>query len=137
VVLVVHGSVMLGFALAVGCFREPILALVSDDPEVQRVGAEYLLYTAGVFAMWAFYFVFLRALQGAGDVLVPMLISLANLFIVTLPLAWALARGFGLGPTGIWIANLAGSVFVTLATGAWLATGHWALRTPLRAGTGG
>jgi putative MATE family efflux protein len=126
--LAVHGTLMLGFALAVAVWREPILALVSSDPEVRRVGSEYLLYAAGGFAMWAFFFVFLRALQGAGDVLVPMVISLANVFCVSIPLAHGLSRGLSLGPTGIWIAHLVGTVVVTLASGAWLATGRWARR---------
>ena len=51
--------------------------LLSSNPEVIAVGAEYLLYLAGALVAWSFYFVCLRSLQGAGDMLVPMLISVS------------------------------------------------------------
>jgi putative MATE family efflux protein len=124
--LLVHGSVMWSFALGVFWFREPIVAFFSDDPEVVRIGAEYLLYASGAFALWAFFFVFMRTLQGAGEVIPPMLISLGNTLLVTLPLSAYLARATSLGPSGIWIAFLASSVVSTLGTGLWLATGRWA-----------
>ncbi len=126
--LVVHGSVMMSFALITVVFRADIVGFFTDDPEVVRVGSEYLLYAAGSFTLWAFYFVFLRALQGAGDFIVPMLISVGTAFLVTIPLAYGLALGTDLGPTGIWIAHLVSSVVTTLATAAWLATGRWTRR---------
>ena len=107
-------------------FRAPIVGAFADDPEVIRIGSELLAYQAAAFGFLAFYFVFLRTLQGAGDVRVPMLISLANALCVTLPLGVWLAGPAGLGPTGIFAASLAGSASVTIATGAWLATGRWA-----------
>ncbi len=106
-------------------FRVPILAFFSDDPEVIRIGADYLRYASGAFAMWAFFFVFMRTLQGAGEVIPPMLISLGTTLAFTLPLSTFLARHTELGPTGIWIAFLASSVVSTVGTGLWLATGRW------------
>jgi Na+-driven multidrug efflux pump len=78
--------------------------------------------------LWAVYFVLMRTLQGAGDVLVPMAISLGTTFLVTLPLAWLLARQPSLGPTGIWQAQLVGSILLTGTTAAWVATGRWTRR---------
>ena len=72
----------------------------------------------------------LQPLQGAGDVLPPMLISLGTSFLFTIPVSAHLVRNTDLGATGIWIAFLASSVISTLATGLWLATGRWARRTP-------
>jgi len=126
--LLVHGTVMMSFAACLLLFRGEILALFTSDPEVIRVGSEYLWYLGLSFTMWAFYFVFMRSLQGAGDVLVPMVISLSTTFLVTLPLAWTLTRHTSLGPTGIWIAQLAGSFVVTAGTSAWVATGRWTRR---------
>lgn len=127
--LAVHGSLMGVFALTLFVFRLEIMSFFSDDPRVIEIGAEYLLYTSGSFAFHAFYFVFLRALQGAGDFFVPMCITLGNALLVTIPLGYALA-GTRLGATGIWIATLVGAGTVTLGTGIWLATGRWARRTP-------
>ncbi len=125
VALLVHGALMWSVALCVYLFRVEILAFFSDDPEVIRIGADYLRYASGAFAMWAFFFVFMRTLQGAGEVIPPMLISLGTTLAFTLPLSTFLARHTELGPTGIWIAFLAQSVVSTVGTGLWLATGRW------------
>jgi putative MATE family efflux protein len=126
--VLVHGAVMLAFAAVLQLFRNEILAFFSSDPEVIRVGSEYLWYLSLNFILWAFYFVLLRSLQGAGDFLVPMAISLGSTLLVALPLAWTLARHTSLGPTGIWTAQLASSAVVTAGTVAWMATGRWTRR---------
>ena len=128
--LLVHGSVMFTFAGVTLLFREEILSFFSDDPEVVRIGSEYLLYSAGAFVMWAFYFPFLRALQGAGDVVVPMMISLGTTCLIALPLATFLVHQTEMGPAGIWTAFLTSSVVSTIGTGLWLATGRWTRRQP-------
>jgi putative MATE family efflux protein len=124
--LAAHATLLWSLAVLLYLFRVPIVTAFSDDPEVVRIGSELLAYQAGSFALFAFYFVFLRTLQGAGDVRVPMWISLGNALCVTLPLGVWLSGARGMGPTGIFLASLVGSVTVTLATGAWLGTGRWA-----------
>lgn len=121
--VVVHAVILGGVALGLIGFRERILSWLSSDPEVVRLGSEVMLFQAGNFVSWAFYFVFSRSLQGAGDVRVPMYLSIGCSLLVTLPLGFFLAAW--LGPTGIFAATLVGTVITTLATGAWLATGRW------------
>jgi len=124
----VHATIMWGFAAAMFWFRAEILGFFSDDPEVIRIGSEYLVYSAGGFLFLAFYFVFFRSLQGAGDFVVPMAITLTNTLLVTIPLGTFLVRATSLGPSGIWTAQLVGAVVATTATGIWLATGRWTRR---------
>jgi Na+-driven multidrug efflux pump len=126
--LLVHVAVMFTFAAVLQLFRDEILTLFSSDPEVLRVGSEYLWYLSLNFLLWAFYFVFLRSLQGAGDFVVPMAISLGAALLVALPLAWALSSHTSLGPTGIWIGQLASTTAVTAGTAIWMATGRWTRR---------
>lgn len=126
----VHAPIMWSFAAGVFAFRGTIMASFSDDPEVIRIGSEYLLFTSGSFVLWAFYFVFLRSLQGAGDVLVPMIVSLVTSCGIAIPGAYLLALDAGWGPRGIWVASLLSSAVSTGATGAWLATGRWTRRAP-------
>jgi putative MATE family efflux protein len=126
--LLVHGSIMMCFAVGTWIFRGDIMELLSDDPEVIRIGSEYLQFAAGSFAFWAFYFIFFRVLQGAGDMVVPMLISLGTAFVVTVPLAFLLAFHWKMGPTGLWIAFLTSNAVLTTATALWMATGRWTRR---------
>jgi Na+-driven multidrug efflux pump len=51
--------------------------------------------------------------------------SLANSLLLTLPLGLYLAHSRELGPSGIFIAGLAGAVTITLISSAWVATGRW------------
>lgn len=133
--LLVNCSIMWSFALLILLFRRPIMQLLSGDPEVIAVGAEYLLYLSGTVVAWSFYFVFLRALQGAGDMLVPMLISVSSSLFVAIPLAIGLSQATGLGRQGIWTAFLVNSVVSTLGTALRVASGGWTRRPP--AGWGG
>lgn len=126
--LLVHGTLMFGFAVATLLFRREITGFFSDDPVVVAIGSEYLFWAGASFFSWAFYFIFLRALQGAGDFLVPMAISLGNSLLVTIPLGFGLALGTDLGERGIWIASFVGSLTATLGTGLRLAGGRWAGR---------
>jgi Na+-driven multidrug efflux pump len=128
------GSVMWPTAAAFLLLRGAIVGWLSDDPEVVAVGSEFLLFTAIGFLAWAFYFVFLRALQGAGDMLVPMAISLVTALALSIPLAAWLALGTSLGPTGIWTASLVATGVTTLATGARVASGRWTRRAPAALG---
>jgi putative MATE family efflux protein len=133
--LAVHASIMFAFAVSLLLFRIEILALFTQDPEVIRVAGEYLWYLAFSFMFWGFYFVFMRSLQGAGDVMVPMAMSLGTTFLVTLPLAWYLVHNTSLGATGIWRAQLVGSFLLTSATAAWVASGRWTRRAAAVKGT--
>jgi putative MATE family efflux protein len=109
-------------------FRSEIMQLLATDPEVIRIGSELFLYQAPVFCLWAFHFVFMRSLQGAGDMTMPMLISITCAVGVTLPVGYGLAVGLDWGPTGVFAATLAGSLVSTTATGLYLATGRWTRR---------
>jgi len=70
----------------------------------------------------------LRALQGAGEMLPVMVISVPILLAITLPLAVWLSRPSLLGLSGLWAASLASIVIVTCATAAWYARGRWKKR---------
>lgn len=131
--LLVHGAVMWSFALFIFFFRVEIVSVFTDQADVIAVGSEYLLYAAGSFAFFALYFPILRSLQGAGDFLVPMAISLGSLCLITLPLGFTLARHTELGATGIWVTQMIGSMIVTTSTGLWMLTGRWTRRVrPVR-----
>jgi len=121
-------AILWSLAAAMAFWRTEIVGLLADDPAVVALGSRFLLFQAGTFVAWAFYFVLFRSLQGAGDVRVPMLISLATSLGVTLPLGLVLVYALGWGPTGAFTATLTGSWVMTALTGAWVATGRWTRR---------
>jgi len=106
--------------------RERIVGMFSQDPEVIRLASEYLLFACANVVLVGTYFVSFRALQGAGDMLSPMLASIAAALLVAVPLAWWLTTQTALGPRALWIANLAFSATNTALVTGWLALGRWA-----------
>ena len=127
--LQVHCSIMWTFALILFFFRTPLMGLLSDNPTVIEIGSEYILYLSGAAFFWGFYFVFFRSLQGAGDMRVPMLISLGSTFLVALPLAYVLTQYTDLGRQGLWIAILVSTAVTTTGTGLRIASGVWTRRS--------
>jgi Na+-driven multidrug efflux pump len=93
-------------ALALYLLRERLVALFGSDPEVRALAAEYLTYSSIVLCFYGFYFTAFRALQAAGDMRSPMLISIGLALGLGVPLGWWLAARTELGATGMWIANL-------------------------------
>jgi putative MATE family efflux protein len=126
--VLVHGGVLWTAAALLVLFRVEILGAVSGDPEVLRIGSEYLLFLGGSFAIMGVQLVVMRCLQGAGDFYVPMMISLGGALFVSLPLAVLSVRATDLGPTGLWAANLIAGAITAIATLCWLATGRWTAR---------
>ena len=112
-------------ALAVFFFRDAIASAFTNDPAVAALASEYLLYSSIMLGFYGLYFASFRALQAAGDMVSPMLISVA-VAAVGLPAGWWLATQTGLGATGMWIANLGYAAVNCTLTIGWLWLGRWA-----------
>ena len=123
--ILVHGGVMWTLAIGLYLFRVPFLRIFTQDPVVIEIGSRMLVWQAGQFALLAFLFVFMRALQGAGDVMIPMAISLASALLIAIPLGLYLSEDRGFGPDGLFIAQFTSTALSTIVNGAYVATGRW------------
>ena len=65
------------------------------------------------------------ALNGAGDTVSTMAVSIGALWLVQLPLSWALSIGMRMGPTGIWLGLAAGNLLGGLAMMRRFKQGLW------------
>jgi len=68
-------------------FREPLMRLFSDDPEVIRIGSLLLIFIAAYQLFDAMFVIYVSALRGAGDTMVPA--------IVQAILVWTIVVGGG------------------------------------------
>jgi putative MATE family efflux protein len=102
------GLYNMAFLLAVtGVFlwgAEPLIAVFSPDPSVQRLGAECLRVVSYGYAFYAWGMVLVQAFNGAGDTVTPTWINLGCYWLFQIPLALGLAQGLGLGPLGVFLA---------------------------------
>lgn len=92
------------FAIPYMVLPAEMMGIFITDPLVIKHGVEYLriVYIGIIFVM--FTTTYGGAFQGAGDTFPPMISSLIANVILKLPLAYVLAKYFGMGTIGVWIA---------------------------------
>jgi len=103
--------------------RGELIGLFNKDPEVIRIGAEYLLIVSSFYIIFSGLFTLNGVLRGAGDTLIPMFITLFALWLVRIPGAWFLSER--MGETGIWWAVPIGWGAGTILTFFYYLTGKW------------
>lgn len=122
-------------ALGIFLYRHALVGVFTRDPVVAALAAEYLIFSSAALVLYAFYFVAFRALQAAGDMNSPMVISVSVALLIGAPLGYYLSTQSGLGATGMWVANLTYAVINSVLMVGWLLVGRWAQRSrPLLAG---
>ena len=119
-----------------------LVAFFNDAPEVVAIGTTFLRVTAVGLVAAAVGIVLSMAMNGAGDTLSPLVITIAVLWGFQMPCAiylagvselWGVAIpfrdvfafvSFG-SETGIWVAMVVSAVIQAVAMAAWFSTGHW------------
>ncbi len=81
-------------------FRSQLIAMFNSDPEVIRIGSEYLTIVNLFYVFFMLMFIMYGALRGTGATLIPMFISVFSLWLIRVPLAAWFSRY--MGETGIW-----------------------------------
>ncbi len=104
-------------------FRKELIMIFNNDPEVVRIGSDYLLIVSGFYIIFGSMFIIQGVLRGAGDTLIPMFITLFSLWIIRIPLSYYFSRsmdtnGIWLGIPVAWIIGYGFSFF-------FYKTGHW------------
>jgi putative MATE family efflux protein len=100
-----YNMIFLLGVMAVFLWRaEPLIALFSPDPAVQRLGAQCLRVVSYGYAFYAWGMVLVQAFNGAGDTVTPTWINLGCYWLFQIPVALVLAAGLGYGPLGVFLA---------------------------------
>ena len=107
--LIFLGSVGVIFVL----LARQIIGLFTTDPNVVPYGVDCLRIVAYGFLFYAYGMVLTQSFNGAGDTWTPTIINLFVFWLWELPLAYVLAKVFGLGPRGVFLAIMI--AFSTLA----------------------
>ena len=105
--------------------RESLVGLFNKDPQVIKIGVEYLTIVTSFYLVFTGMFTINGVLRGAGDTLIPMFISLAALWLIRIPVAYVLSSKTDLGATGIWWAVPLGWIVGLLLSWIYYKTGKW------------
>lgn len=114
---------------AMALFAPLIAGLFTKDPQVAPYATNVLRIVACGFPFYAWGMVTAQSFNGAGDTRTPTLLNLFVFWLFEIPLAYALAKVFGWGPNGVFVAiALAFSTFAVVGV-ALFKRGSWKAKT--------
>jgi putative MATE family efflux protein len=109
-------------------FAPTLIRVFNREPDVVQIGARYLQIVSPFYVFAALGIVLGRALNGAGDSMSPMVITILSLWGLQVPLAVYLSRIWQPATQGIWWAIAIAFVIQGLLIVGWFETGRWKLR---------
>jgi putative MATE family efflux protein len=119
---------LVSIALVFIAFAEALVGIFTADPEVLAYGAACLRIISYGYGFYAVGLIMTQAFNGAGDTDTPTWMNLFCFWLLQLPLAYALAEWFALGPRGVfWAAAIAESTLAVIAL-ALFRRGSWKLK---------
>ncbi|MFO7979112.1 MAG: MATE family efflux transporter, partial [Bacteroidales bacterium] len=104
-------------------FGHDLMRVFTSDPEVIRIGYEYLVIVSTFYILFSAMFVVNGVLRGAGDTLVPMFITLFSLWILRVPGSYLLSQR--MGTDGIWWGIPLAWLFGFVASFIYYRSGKW------------
>ena len=104
-------------------FRRELIGIFSQDPEVVRVGSEYLKIIAPFHLVFTLMFITNGVIRGAGAVMVPFLTTLLAMWLIRVPAAIVFSRFWGV--PGIWWSMPTGWIVGTAISVLYYRSGRW------------
>ncbi|MDS0220292.1 MATE family efflux transporter [Haloarcula sp. S1AR25-5A] len=142
-----HFAAKVSFALltvlgAVTIFAAPtVVSVFSDDPEVVRIGADFLQWVAPTFGFIGIVRAYSGGFRGAGKTLTSAALAVTMLGFIRLPVAWVASRpvavpawlgpqvvdlfAYSLAEQGIWLAFGVSNVLAAGLAVGWFLRGTW------------
>lgn len=103
--------------LVIFFFQDTILSFFIKEPTDSQLwieAAEYLRYTSFIIFFMGLFSAYTGYFQGCGQTRYSMVMSVGRLWVLRLPIIWALAAWTDLGATGVWIAMLLSNALTVL-----------------------
>lgn len=116
---------LIGVSVLFFAFPQTLVAFFSTDPEVVKVGAEWLRILSYSFFVYGWWMVTVQAFNGAGDTITPTKINAVFFWLIQIPLCYLLAIHLGWKELGVFWGVFVSETSVGLFT-LWLFTrGTW------------
>jgi putative MATE family efflux protein len=126
-VIMVEAFVILVSA-AVFIWTGPVIRVFNTDPTMDRVAIQFIHIAACGWVLIGFMFVLMNALQGAGDTVPTMIISIVTTWAITMPFAYLLPKYTSFGAVGIRWALTASTIVGAAANVIYFRMGKWKTR---------
>ncbi|MDD5457074.1 MAG: MATE family efflux transporter, partial [Candidatus Margulisbacteria bacterium] len=130
--IVLNCSIIVSLSLLAVLFPRIILNAFVHDPEVLRIGANYFHIVASCYVFFAVLFVVNGIINGSGNTLITMFVSLITLWLIRVPLGYYLSQKTALGINGVWIAISLSFFTAMVVSLAYYYSGLWKKDTVLK-----
>jgi len=128
--LLMTSIVSVTVTLSVIFFSRQFMGFFTNDTQVVEIGARYLIIVSSFYILFTTMFICAGVLRGAGDTIIPMFVTLISLWLIRIPVSWALSKH--LGVEGIWwgipIAWAIGAIFSYL----YYRSGRWKKKSVIK-----
>jgi putative MATE family efflux protein len=109
-------------------FAPALVSAFTRDPGVHGYGVGALRIISIGFLFYAYGMVITSSFNGAGDTWTPTLLNLCCFWLWEIPLAWVLAKHFGMGPDGVSIAIAVAFSTLAVVSTVIFKRGRWKTR---------
>ena len=110
-------------------FPGSVVGIFTSEPEVFALASDCLRTVGYGYAFYGLGMVVETAFNGAGDTWTPTYLNLIVFWIVEIPLAYALAVHYGLGPHGVYWSITVAFSLLAIASALLFLRGKWKLKT--------
>jgi putative MATE family efflux protein len=108
-------------------FASPIISIFTNEPAVHRFGVLSLQIIGSGYVFYGIGMIMIQALNGAGDTKTPTWINFICFWLFQIPLGYLLAKTFGLGPLGAFLAIPIAETLIALIAWYYFKRGKWKL----------
>lgn len=121
-----YNAVFMGLVSLIFLFGAyPVISIFTNDEAVKDIAVQALRIIAAGYIFYGVGMVMANAFNGAGDTWTPTWINLVCFWFFQIPLAYALAEYFKMGPTGVFIAIPVAEVAITITAFILFKKGKW------------
>ncbi len=109
-------------------FADFIISFFTKEESVKRYAVQALRIVSAGYIFYGIGMVMANAFNGAGDTKTPTIINLVGFWFFQIPLAWLLAKTFGFGPIGVFMAIPIAETAIAIAAYILFKKGKWKLK---------
>ncbi len=118
-------GVMFIASVAIWFWAEKIVRIFNTEPGLVEIASTFLRITIVTYMVFGFVQVLMQCLNGVGDTMIPMLVTLTTMWGIMVPLAYFLSRSTTLGVYGVRWAMVAGNVVRAIIYTIYFKKGRW------------
>lgn len=118
-------AMLVTISIIIAIWAEKIIWVFNSEPEMIRLGSTFMRIEIIAYITFGFAMVLMQLLNGVGDTVVTMVVTLVAMWCIQMPLAWVLSKYTGLGVYGVrWALVIAILIRGTIYT-IYFKTGRW------------